>query len=410
MSAPNPAPNRFALVAAEWFDGERRHAGGPTTFKVVDGRLVGLAEGDHGETLAAQGWPLQRVAFLMPGLVDAHVHLFLDGGPTDSATRSAHLKQNVDQLTEAARRSARQNLAAGVTLVRDAGDRHGINNRVREEASRQPAGLASAAGLSRVRSGGLGVKRAKRYGAFMATDVDDAASIRSSVTKLAEANDEIKLILTGIIDFDAGAVTDEPQFDIPAAQLVVETAHACGRKVFAHCSGVKGLDVAVEAGVDAIEHGFFMTREHLLKMRDRGLAWTPTFCPVHFQWAQPDAVGWSANTVGHLRRILDSHAEHLRLADELGVTLLLGTDAGSMGVVHGQALAEEADRFQEAGLGVEAVLRAATCSARRHFGMVHPRLAVGAPWEAVALGLSPFGVETVSRALGRVEGVWLGAA
>ncbi len=411
MSAPpNPASNRFALVAAEWFDGERRHAGGPTTFKVVDGRLVGLAEGDHGETLAAQGWPLQRVAFLMPGLVDAHVHLFLDGGPTDNATRSAHLKQSVDQLTEAACRSARQNLAGGVTLVRDAGDRHGINNRVREEASRQPAGLASAAGLSRVRSGGLGVKRAKRYGAFMATDVDDAASIRSSVTKLAEANDEIKLILTGIIDFDAGAVTDEPQFDIPAARLVVETAHAGGRKVFAHCSGVKGLDVAVEAGVDAIEHGFFMTREHLLRMRDRGLAWTPTFCPVHFQWAQPEAVGWSANTVGNLRRILDSHAEHVRLADELGVTLLLGTDAGSMGVVHGQALAEEADRFQEAGLGVEAVLRAATCSARRHFGMVHPRLAVGAPWEAVALGLSPFGVETVSRALGRVEGVWLGAA
>jgi len=394
--------NRFTLVAAEWFDGERRHASGPTTFKVVDGRLVGLADGDHGEVLAAQGWPLQRVAFLMPGLVDAHVHLFLDGGTTDQPTRSAHLKQNVEQLTEAARRSARQNLAAGVTLLRDAGDRHGINNRVREEAKDRGAGLA------RVRSGGLGVKRAKRYGAFMATDVDDATSIRSSVTKLAEANDEIKLILTGIIDFDAGTVTDEPQFDIPAARLVVETAHACGRKVFAHCSGVKGLDVAVAAGVDAIEHGFFMTREHLLRMRDRGLVWTPTFCPVYFQWAQPDAVGWSANTVGHLRRILDGHADHVRLADELGVTLLLGTDAGSMGVVHGQALAEEADRVQEAGLGVEAVLRAATSAARRHFGHASPVLAVGEPWEVVALGASPFRVEKVSQALGRVEGVWLG--
>lgn len=396
-------PSRFALVATEWFDGERRHAGGPTTFQIADGRLIGLAEGDHGAALAAQGWPLQqRAAFLMPGLVDAHVHLFLDGGPTDSATRSAHLKQSVDQLAEAARRSARQNLGSGVTLVRDAGDRHGINNRIREEA-RDPA-----AGLARVRSGGLGVKRAKRYGAFMATDVDDAASIRTSVTQLAEANDEIKLILTGIIDFDAGTVTDEPQFDIPAARLVVETAHAGGRKVFAHCSGVKGLDVAVAAGVDAIEHGFFMTREHLLKMRDLGLAWTPTFCPVHFQWAQPDAVGWSANTVGNLRRILDSHAEHVRLADELGVTLLLGTDAGSMGVVHGRALAEEADRCQEAGLSVEAVLRAATSAARRHFGMTHPRLAVGTPWEAVALEASPFGVEKLSQALARVEAGWLG--
>mgnify|MGYP000872964872 CR=1 FL=1 len=398
MSATLP---RFAIVADEWFDGERCHAGAPTTMKVVDGRLVALAEGDHGATLAAQGWPVQRVPFLMPGLVDAHVHLFLDGGPTDQPTRSAHLKQGVDALTEAARRSARQNLAAGVTLVRDAGDRHGINHRIRAEA------LDPAAGLARVRSGGLGIKRARRYGAFMASDVDDAASIRDSVTALAAANDEIKLILTGIIDFDAGAVTDEPQFDVAAARLVVETAHGCGRKVFAHCSGVKGLDVAVQAGVDAIEHGFFMNREHLLHMRDRGLAWTPTFCPVHFQWAQPQAAGWSANTVGNLRRILDSHAEHVRLAHELGVTVLAGTDAGSMGVVHGQALAEEVQRLQEAGLPVDAVLCAATAAPRRHFGIPQPLLGVGAPWEAVALDVSPFAAASLGRALQRVVQVWL---
>jgi hypothetical protein len=131
---------------------------------------------------------------------------------------------------------------------------------------------------------------------------------------------------------------------------------------------------------------------------------------VHFQWAQPAAVGWSANTVGNLRRILDSHAEHVRLADELGVPLLLGTDAGSMGVVHGQALAEEADRFQEAGLGVEAVLRAATSSARRHFGLASPLLAVGAAWEALALGASPFAARPISSALRQVKQAWLGAA
>ena len=66
---------------------------------------------------------------------------------------------------------------------------------------------------------------------------------------------------------------------------------------------------------------------------------------MHFQWAQPEAVGWSANTVGNLRRILDAHAEHLRLADEMGVTLLMGTDAGSMGVEHGHAMFDEIDRY-----------------------------------------------------------------
>ncbi|HYD74502.1 amidohydrolase family protein [Ramlibacter sp.] len=386
----------LALVVAEWFDGEHRHRG-PHTFRVDAGRIVQVEPGDHGAALAAQGWAVQRGAFLMPGLVDAHVHLFLDGGTTDPAQRSAHLKQEVEALAEAARASARQTLACGVTLVRDAGDRHGINNRVREEARRPGSGLAQ------VRSGGLGVKRARRYGAFMATDVDDADSIRSSVRGLAAANDEIKLILTGIIDFEAGAVTDEPQFDVEAARLVVQTAHACGRKVFAHCSGAKGLAVAAAAGIDCIEHGFFMSRDILARMCDQEQAWTPTFCPVHFQWAHSEAAGWSPGTVANLRRILDSHAEHVRLAHEMGVTLLLGTDAGSMGVEHGRALFEEIERFLEAGLPMEAVLQAATAAPRRHFGAAQPRLVAGAPFDAVLLAASPF---DNPGALRRPQQVW----
>ncbi|HNT38268.1 MAG TPA: amidohydrolase family protein [Rubrivivax sp.] len=372
---------RLALVVDGWFDGQARQRG-RTTLQIVEGRLASIAQGDGGAELAALGWPIERGAFLMPGLVDAHVHLFLDGAPTDAAVRSAHLKQTVAQLTEAARASARQSLACGVTLVRDAGDRHGINHLVREEAQRPGSGLAQ------VRSSGVGIKRAKRYGAFMATDVDDAASIRDSVQRLAADNDEIKLILTGIIDFDAGAVTDEPQFDAAAATLAVDAAHAAGRKVLAHCSGAKGLAVATEAGVDSIEHGFFMSREILARMRERDLAWTPTFCPVHFQWAQPGAVGWSANTVGNLRRILDHHAQMLRVAHALGVRLLIGTDAGSMGVEHGRAVADEIERFVEAGLPLDAVLHAATGAPRAHFGQPQ-RLGVGAAFDAVLLDADP---------------------
>jgi imidazolonepropionase-like amidohydrolase len=355
----------------------------PATLVVRDGIVADITEGDHCHTLAAQGLPVMHGGFLMPGLVDAHVHLFLEGASTDGPTRSAHMKKPVDELAEAARQSARQSLACGVTMVRDAGDKHGINNRVREEARQ-------ASDLARVRSGGLGVKRPKRYGAFMAMDVEDAEGIRSSVGRLAADNDEIKLILTGIIDFDAGAVTDEPQFDLESTRLVVDTARAHGRNTFAHCSGEKGLAIAARAGIGSIEHGFFMNRETLAIMRDNQVAWTPTFCPVHFQWAQPEAVGWSANTVGNLRRILDAHAEHLRLADEMGVTLLMGTDAGSMGVEHGHAMFEEIDRYLEAGLTLEKTLMAATATARRHFGFDHAKLERGAPFEAVLLDNSPF--------------------
>jgi imidazolonepropionase-like amidohydrolase len=170
-----------------------------------------------------------------------------------------------------------------------------------------------------------------------------------------------------------------------------------------HCSGLKGLAVAAGAGVDSIEHGFFMDRATLALMRDKDLAWTPTFCPVHFQWAQPDAAGWSAQTVGNLRRILDAHAEHLLMAHRMGVRLLLGTDAGSMGVKHGAAVFEEIERFLEAGLPLAAVLRAATSQPRRHFADPHPLLATGAVFEAVQFAASPFADAQVLR---RPQRIW----
>lgn len=382
----SPAPittTEFALVADGWFDGEHHHPG-PTTFHVAQGRLQSATPGDHGAALAQRGLAVHRGGFVLPGLVDAHVHLFLDGSTTDNAVRAAHLKQGLPELTEAARRSARQALACGITLVRDAGDRHGINNAVRDES------LAHPGRLPHIRSGGLGVKRPQRYGAFMARDVEDDEAIRQSVHALAQHNDEIKLILTGIIDFKAGAVTDEPQFDLDSTRLVVQTARACGRNTFVHCSGPKGLAIAAEAGVGSIEHGFFMDRDTLLRMRDLDVAWTPTFCPVHFQWAHPEAVGWPPDTVDNLRRILDSHARHVALAAELGVRLLLGTDAGSMGVPHGQAVFDEIERYLAAGLSLSQTLHAATAQARRHFGLGPALLRPGAPWDAVWLADSPF--------------------
>lgn len=388
--------SRFAVVVDSWFDGER-HIPELTTLLIEKGHISAIEPGDISHELTARNIDLTRGSFLLPGLVDAHVHLFLDGAPTDGAERSAHMKKSFDELTEAARSSARQSLSCGVTQVRDAGDKHGINHQIRAEAE-------TVGGMARVRSAGLGIKRPKRYGAFMAQDAEDNAAIKTSVQQLAAESDEIKLILTGIIDFDAGVVTDEPQFDLESTRLVVESAYEMGRNTFAHCSGEKGLSIAANAGVGSIEHGFFMNRETLAIMRDKDVAWTPTFCPVHFQWQHPEAAGWSAQTIDNLRRILDQHAEHLQLADEMGIRLLLGTDAGSMGVQHGYAVFEEIQRYLEAGLSLEKTLQCATANNRQHFELPGAKLVKGAPFKAVLLDQSPF--EQV-EALRTPAKVWL---
>ena len=140
----------------------------------------------------------------------------------------------------------------------------------------------------------------------MAREVGTREEITAAVREIAATADDLKVIQTGIIDFKAGTVKGEPQFDTAELQFIVRLAREEGLRTFVHCSGAAGIEVAVAAGVDSIEHGFFMTRELLKGMANQGIAWVPTFSPVEFQWRRPEIAGWDEQTVSNLRRILDA--------------------------------------------------------------------------------------------------------
>src|SRR5207248_11424643 len=110
---------------------------------------------------------------------------------------------------------------------------------------------------------------------------------------------------------------------------------------FAHASGDKGIEHAVEGGVDSIEHGFFIRPDQLARMRDRQIAWVPTFAPVQAQVEHAAEMGWDQTIVSNLRQILEQHAASLIKAAELGVRIIAGSDAGSYGVPHGHGLLRE---------------------------------------------------------------------
>jgi hypothetical protein len=169
-----------------------------------------IARGDVATEVAPPGCTVERGAFLMPGLVDAHVHLFLDGAPTDATTRRAP--------QETARRACRCGAgqrAPGPGLRRHPGARCGRPARHQPpHPRREPCRRRRLLPRPFRRAGRQAPEALRRlHGA----DVEDDAAIRESVAALARDNDEIKLILTGIIDFDAGAVTDEPQFSLDEA-------------------------------------------------------------------------------------------------------------------------------------------------------------------------------------------------
>jgi imidazolonepropionase-like amidohydrolase len=143
------------------------------------------------------------------------------------------------------------------------------------------------------------------------------------------------------------------------AQLVA-AANSFGRQTFAHASGDTGIDRVIDGGVDSVEHGFFMRDDQLPRMRDRRTAWVPTFSPVREQIDHADVMGWDPEVVANLEGILDRHAASLVKAHRLGVLIVAGSDAGSVGVAHGLGLIREMELMEGAGLPPIAVVNAAT--------------------------------------------------
>lgn len=365
-----------SVIVKACFDGDRYRGDGPTTIGLDGGRIADVLPG---EFPCGDGESTIRAEFALPGLVDAHCHLFLDGGELDSQKRSRYLDAPFEEMVATAQANVGRSLARGVTLVRDAGDRFGVNHRVR----------GSSSSLT-VRSCGTGLRRKNRYGSFIAREVDDAADIVAAVRQLAESSDDIKIVQTGIIDFETGRMKGGIQFDLEALSLIVKTAQEVGLKTFAHCSGVEGIETAVRARVDSIEHGFFMTSDLLRRMADQGTAWVPTFSPVEFQWRRPEIAGWAPGVTAGLRRILDSHAMQVTVAAELGVPLVAGSDAGSHGVSHGDGLVNELLQMLACGLSMEQVLRSATSLPRQLWGASRATIAKGCEIDLVLLAGDPF--------------------
>lgn len=311
---------------------------------------------------------------LLPGLIEAHAHLFLEGGELELAKRSAYLKQTSQALLNAARGRLQRLVEIGVIAIRDAGDKHGVGLALSKLYENKNKPL-----MPYVDSPGAAIHHKGRYGGFMAEPIENCHSLKACVQSRIQAGAErIKLIATDIIDFKEGRVIKEPQMTTSEVTELVRAAKKFGKQTFAHASGDDGIECVIEGGVDSIEHGFFMRADQLARMRDRQIAWAPTIAPVQKQIDHAALFGWEESVVANLRRILDQHAASLLQAHEMGVPIIAGSDAGSCGVAHGVGLWEELELMEHAGLSAMAVLNAATGNSSKRlafkekFGQIKP--------------------------------------
>lgn len=364
-----------SLVVGGYFDGARHYGDGPYRLRLAGDRLLAIEPMPPGSP--------SEVAFVMPTLVDAHVHVFLDGAELDPERRRRHLARDPAHHLSTARRNVEDAWSAGISIARDAGDPHGTNLTIRDA-------LASDGGPIRLRAPGPALHRAGRYGSFLGVAADDDRGLADLVREIAHRADDIKVLLTGVVDFATGTVKGRPQFDAEAAATIVRTAAERGRPAFAHCNGRDGLDVAIAARFDSIEHGYGMDEDSLRAMAGEGIAWTPTLAPVAAQrHLPPNVSGFGPEILATLDDVLARHAEAIGRAAQLGVPLLCGSDAGGQGVPHGSGLIDEMLLMLAAGAPVEAVLRGATSLPRRRWNEAAADIVVGARLDMLALPADP---------------------
>jgi imidazolonepropionase-like amidohydrolase len=311
---------------------------------------------------------------LLPGLTDAHTHFFLEGGELDPHKRSAFLKLSPAELLDHAKRRLERLVRLGIIATRDAGDKDGVGLALSKLYVSGDRPL-----MPYVDSPGAAIHHRGRYGSFMAEPFEDCLTPRQCVEARVKAGaDRIKLIPTGIISFKKGAVTAAPQMSTERIAEFVAAAKFFGKQTLAHASGDKGIDHVIDGGVDSIEHGFFVRDDQLAKMRDREIAWVPTFAPVQMQVDHADRMGWDAEVLVNLKKILDAHAKSLVKAHAIGVQVIAGADAGSYGVAHGLGLLYELELMQRAGLSPLAVINSATGAGTKRlafkekFGQIKP--------------------------------------
>lgn len=287
---------------------------------------------------------------LLPGLVDSHVHLCLSGEvDPDLRRRQLHVPYAEAEGTIKTHLGAQ--LAHGVVGLRDGGDSGGHALRYKREPI-QVTGIPvhlSASGRAWHAPG--------RYGELIGRPPSEGCTLAQSIMKRPEGNDHVKIVNSGLNSLTTFGKETPAQFELDELKGAVQAARAAGLKTMVHANGDLPVKIALQAGCDSIEHGYFMGRESLKWMAENEVTWVPTLFAME-AYSRIFTRGSPESEIA--RRNLDHQLEQVRMAKEYGVIIAVGTDAGSPGICHGQAIREEIRLLILAGIPLESAVQCAT--------------------------------------------------
>lgn len=319
-----------------------------------------------GPTESAPAFTPERVIVgggrtLLPGLINAHVHLCNDGAPDLFAQVR---DDSIPLATLRAARSARLTLESGVTTVRDCG---AASNIVIE------LGRAIADGFivgPRVRAAGRVITMTGGHGHFMGREADGPDAIRRATrAEIKEGADFIKVMATGGV-LTPGVNPANTALQLDELRVVADEAHNSGRRVTTHAIGNAGIKNALRAGIDSIEHGFYLDDEAIELALEQGTFLVPTLLAIASILEHGVADGVPAWVVEKAEIEAEANRTGFKAAVDAGVKIAAGTDAGTPFNRH-YDMAREMSMMVGFGLTPLQTITAATRNSAENLDVLH---------------------------------------
>ncbi len=311
---------------------------GASTLVIRAGKIEAVRDGFV--TPEAAGVPDAKVLdlrsqFVLPGLIDSHVHIFSDDDKVKARMEGPN--RDIEDNMVIGIDNARRTLEAGFTTIRDLGSdirsvtalRDGINNGLITGPTIVAAGRAIAV-TSGHGDGSNNLNRdmaeiAHRHGENVCDGPEDCR--RAVRSQISQGADVIKFTATGGVLSNVAGGLGAQMFD-DEMNAVVETAHMFGRKVAAHAHGTDGIVGALNAGVDSIEHGTFGTAQTDALFKKTGAYFVPTMLAPKTALDQARAGARSRNSLEKAEIAAKAAMENHRRAIASGVKIAFGTDTG----------------------------------------------------------------------------------
>lgn len=327
------------LKNAKLFDGTGALPGAPVTVTVDGDRIASVAPASAGAPVASDTVEVIDCGgkFLMPGMVDSHVHI-TGSGDTD---RLKEMKENIPHAAIRATLNAKASLEAGFTALRDAGGSFHIDLGLKQAINEGlvPGPRLQVALNSLSITGGHGDSQngwpAELHfsGSHVVDSPDEARKMARE--QLRDGADHIKLHATGGV-MSEGDVPTARGLTVEEMRAAIEEAENVGKKSMAHAQGSNGIKNAILAGISSIEHGFYLTDEIIELMLKKGVFMVPTLCAVHHIVERGTAGGIPEYGVRKAIEAQEAHRASFKKAYDAGVKIAMGTDSATPFNYHGK--------------------------------------------------------------------------